>query len=64
MNGKKIFGFFLVFFGLGNFLYASQNFINTNGSIWQCKLLLVYSIIAAIIFALGILFLKKDNTNL
>ena len=63
MISKRVFGFLLTIFGFGNFIYASQKFLNAEGTILDSKTLLIYCVLGALIFAWGISLIKATFNN-
>lgn len=65
MNVKRIFGIILTVLGAGALIYTASTFINTRGSTYDIKLVIVYGILGLLFFVSGIGLIKgtKDKPD-
>jgi uncharacterized membrane protein len=58
---KKMFGIILTVLGIAGLIAAAVNFVNTKGSSYNVKLIVVYSVLGAIFFFSGIGLIKNTK---
>jgi uncharacterized membrane protein len=61
---KKLFGIILTVLGIAGLIAAAVNFVNTKGSNYNIKLIIVYAVLGAIFFFTGIGLIRttKDRS--
>jgi uncharacterized membrane protein len=58
---KKLFGIILTVLGIAGLIAAAVNFVNTKGSNYNVKLIIVFGILGAIFFFTGVGLIKNTK---